>query len=89
MSVCDRVQVGTGQLPEAFEGEERSVAGVGDVLQLVSGRQLLGVVRERQDACLPGPNTLTPCELLELSIWDQFDCPPLMSNSMATGLLYL
>ncbi|KAL3134000.1 hypothetical protein ABBQ32_008439 [Trebouxia sp. C0010 RCD-2024] len=49
-----RVEVGTDQLPEAFEGEERSIAGVGDVLQLVSGQQLLGVVRERQDARLPG-----------------------------------
>lgn len=48
------MQLNTGQLPEAFEGEERSVPGVGDVLQLVSGRQLLGVVRERQDARLPG-----------------------------------
>lgn len=53
------MQLSEGQLPEAFEGEERSVAGVGDVLQLVSGRQLLGVVRERQDACLPGPPTPT------------------------------
>lgn len=53
---CGRVQLSEGQLPEAFEGEERSVPGVGDVLQLVSGRQLLGVVRERQDACLPGLN---------------------------------
>lgn len=50
------MQLSEGQLPEAFEGEERSVAGVGDVLQLVSGRQLLGIVRERQDACLPGLN---------------------------------
>ena len=49
-----RVHLSSGQLPEAFEGEERSVAGVGDVLQLVSGRQLLGLVRERQDAQLPG-----------------------------------
>ena len=57
--MCDSVQLSEGQLPTAFEGEERSVAGVGDVLQLVSGRQLLGVVRERQDACLPGPITLT------------------------------
>ena len=56
--VCGRVQLSTGQLPEAFEGEERTVAGVGDVLQLVSGRQLLGVVRERHDARLPGPTTL-------------------------------
>ena len=44
----------TGELPEAFEGEERTVAGVGDVLHLVSGRQLLGVVRERHDAKLQG-----------------------------------
>lgn len=49
------MQLSEGQLPEAFEGEERSVPGMGDVLQLVSGRQLLGIVRERQDAFLPGP----------------------------------
>lgn len=52
--VCCRLQVGAGELPEAFEGEERSVPGMGDVMQLVSGRQLLGVVRERQDLRLPG-----------------------------------
>ena len=46
--------MGTGELPEAFEGEERSVAGIGDVMHLVSGRQLLGVVRERQDLRLSG-----------------------------------
>lgn len=62
--VFDRVEVGTDQLPEAFEGEERSIAGVGDVLQLVSGQQLLGVVRERQDARLPGPTTLPSCKYL-------------------------
>lgn len=49
-----RVDVSFGELPEAFEGEERSVPGVSDVLQLVSGRQLLGVVRQRQDAHLTG-----------------------------------
>ncbi|KAL0034009.1 hypothetical protein WJX79_002800 [Trebouxia sp. C0005] len=49
-----RVRMDTGELPEAFEGEERTVAGVGDVLHLVSGRQLLGVVRERHDAKLQG-----------------------------------
>lgn len=54
MSCGCRVHVGTGELPEAFEGEERSVPGVGDVMQLVSGRQLLGVVRERQDQRLSG-----------------------------------
>ena len=47
---CCRVDVSFGELPEAFEGEERSALGVSDVLQLVSGRQLLGVVRQRQDA---------------------------------------
>ena len=52
-----RVQLNTGELPEAFEGEERTFAGVGDVLQLVSGRQLLGVVRERRDAKLQGDTT--------------------------------
>ena len=46
--------MGIGELPEAFEGEERSVAGIGDVMHLVSGRQLLGVVRERQDLRLSG-----------------------------------
>lgn len=66
--VWGRVQLSMGQLPEAFEGEERTVAGMGDVLQLVSGRQLLGVVRERQDARLPGLTTLTSlcCTLVQL-----------------------
>ncbi len=54
MHVVHRVQLSTEELPEAFEGEERSVPGVGDVLQLVSGRQLLGVVRERKDVQLQG-----------------------------------
>lgn len=56
------MQLNTGELPEAFEGEERSVPGCGDVLQLVSGRQLLGVVRERQDAQLQG--AAKPCSAL-------------------------
>ncbi|KAK9814314.1 hypothetical protein WJX72_003841 [[Myrmecia] bisecta] len=43
-----RLEVESGQLPEQFEAEERSTAGLGDVLQLVSGRQLLGVVRHLQ-----------------------------------------
>lgn len=48
------MHLGAGELPEAFEGEERSVAGVGDVMHLVSGQQLLGMVRERQDLRLSG-----------------------------------
>lgn len=59
-----RVRMDTGELPEAFEGEERTVAGVGDVLQLVSGRQLLGVVRERHDAKLQGSTGLLDREYL-------------------------
>ena len=51
---CCRLELNAEELPEAFEGEERSMPGVADVLQLISGRQLLGVVRERQDAHLPG-----------------------------------
>ncbi|DBA75412.1 hypothetical protein WJX77_006042 [Trebouxia sp. C0004] len=60
-----RVRMNTGELPEAFEGEERTVAGVGDVLQLVSGRQLLGVVRERHDAKLQGLTGLLDTEYLQ------------------------
>ena len=41
-------------LPPAFEAEERSWPGCGDVLQLVSGRTLLGCVRELHFPQLPG-----------------------------------
>ncbi len=41
------MEVGRYELPEAFEAEERSVPGLGDLLHLVSGRTLLGSVRER------------------------------------------
>ena len=47
-----------GHLPECFEMEERTLPGVGDVLQLVSGRQLLGFVRERSDGQLAGGEQL-------------------------------
>lgn len=47
-----------GHLPECFEMEERTSPGVGDVLQLVSGRQLLGFVRERSDGQLAGEEQL-------------------------------
>ena len=49
-----RVDMTGGHLPECFEMEERTSPGVGDVLQLVSGRQLLGFVRERSDGQLAG-----------------------------------
>lgn len=42
-----RLDLGRGELPEAFEAEERSVPGLGDLLHLVSGRTLIGIVRER------------------------------------------
>ncbi len=42
-----RLSLGRGELPEAFEAEERTVPGLGDLLHLVSGRTLIGVVRER------------------------------------------
>ena len=42
-----RLELGRGQLPGAFEAEQRSLPGLGDLLHLVSGRTLLGVVRER------------------------------------------
>ncbi|KAK3270316.1 hypothetical protein CYMTET_21280 [Cymbomonas tetramitiformis] len=42
------------QFPYFFEGEERSSSGEPDVLQLVSGRTLLGVVRSRE-----APNALS------------------------------
>ena len=49
-----RLDTGAGQLPEAFEMDERSHAAASDeVLQLVSGRQLLGAVRVRRDVHLP------------------------------------
>lgn len=42
------MNLGRGELPEAFEAEERSVPGLGDLLHIVSGRTLLGAVRERR-----------------------------------------
>ena len=53
-----RVDLTGGHLPECFEMEERTSPGVGDVLQLVSGRQLLGFVRERSDGQLAGGEQL-------------------------------
>ena len=47
-----------GHLPECFEMEERTSPGVGDVLQLVSGRQLLGLVREHSEGQLAGEELL-------------------------------
>ena len=44
----------SGQLPQCFEGDERSDPAASDLLQLVSGRSLLGVVRERKLPTLPG-----------------------------------
>ena len=35
----------SGELPTQFEGDERSDTTSEDILQLVSGRQLLGIVR--------------------------------------------
>lgn len=51
------MDVGRGRLPVCFEAEERSQPGVGELLQLVSGRQVLGVVRERTSAALHAPRT--------------------------------
>ena len=49
-----RLQVGAFELPECFEAEERSAPDTDDVLQLVSGRTLLGIVREQQLQYLEG-----------------------------------
>ena len=46
--------MGRGQLPPAFEAEERTLPDLGDLLHLVSGLTLLGVVRERPTHALPG-----------------------------------
>lgn len=52
--IACRLDTAAGQLPEAFEMDERSYAAASDeVLQLVSGRQLLGGVRIRRDVPLP------------------------------------
>ena len=51
---CVQAGLAAGELPEAFEAEERSVAGVGELLHLVSGRHLLGCVREREAGFLRG-----------------------------------
>lgn len=44
-----RLDLRDGELPECFEADERSDVKTEDILQLVSGRTLLGFVRERQD----------------------------------------
>lgn len=49
-----------GQFPDCFEGDERSTLDTADVLQLVSGRQLLGVVRERRPEALAGEDATAP-----------------------------
>ena len=55
-AICPvRLEIGREQLPGAFEAEERTVPGLGDLLHLVSGRTLLGVVRERTSRHLSSP----------------------------------
>ena len=49
-----RLDLGEGQLPECFEADERSDPAAEDVLQLVSGRRVLGVVREQKTELLQG-----------------------------------
>ena len=44
-----RFQIEEGSLPECFEADERSESATEDILQLVSGRTLLGRVRQRHD----------------------------------------
>ena len=51
---CCRLDGAEGELPPAFEAEERSWPGCGDLLQLVSGRTLLGYVRELSPTALAG-----------------------------------
>ncbi len=41
-------ELASGALPDAFEADERATPECPDLLQLVSGRQLLGAVRERR-----------------------------------------
>ena len=50
-----RLEVGRNELPEAFEAEERSLPGLGDLLHLVSGQTMLGSVRERHAQNLGSP----------------------------------
>ena len=45
------------QLPDCFEADERSSPGTPELLELISGRQLLGVVRERRASQLHGSGT--------------------------------
>ncbi len=50
-----RLDIDEGELPPAFEAEERSHPDASrDLLHLVSGRTLLGVVREQQQMHLEG-----------------------------------
>ena len=49
-----RLGLAEGDLPAQFEAEERSQPGCGDLLQLVSGRTLLGRVIVQRSAFLQG-----------------------------------
>lgn len=52
---CCRLDVHPGQLPSAFEGDERAHPSLtADLLHLVHGRALLGVVRIKQQLLLEG-----------------------------------
>ncbi|KAK9787469.1 hypothetical protein WJX73_006578 [Symbiochloris irregularis] len=55
-----RLNLNPGELPAQFEGEERSDPSVGDLLQLVSGRTLLGVVKQPRTVSLPSQTEHLP-----------------------------
>lgn len=56
------VDMSDRRLPQAFEADERSDTAAPDILQLLSGRQLLGVVRERKDPLLACSEARVPLE---------------------------
>ncbi|KAL4420845.1 hypothetical protein ABPG75_010501 [Micractinium tetrahymenae] len=58
-------ELGAGWLPDAFEADERATQDCPDLLQLVSGRQVLGVVRERRAELLPRAQAAAAGELAE------------------------
>ncbi|KAL4451255.1 hypothetical protein ABPG77_009327 [Micractinium sp. CCAP 211/92] len=56
-------ELDAGWLPDAFEADERATCDCPDLLQLVSGRQVLGAVRERRAELLARAHAAAAAEL--------------------------
>ena len=66
VSLC-RLQLGKEELPEFFEADERSCNGAEDILHLVSGISLLGIVRLKPVAALTENSKLHNASLNSVS----------------------